>query len=101
MAADRQIKLHPLVLINISDHHTRVRLRPEDSPLHSHESRAVGVLFGVQRGNAVDIHESFEMIYQRDDAAGVLRFDAEFLERKKAQCEFDLSATEMPGYHGA
>ena len=43
----------------------------------------------------------YNMHNELDEAAGVLRFDAELLERKKAQCEFDLSATEMPGYHGA
>ena len=84
--ADRVIKLHPLVLINISDHYTRASLRSTGSSLQS-GGAATGVLFGVQRDDVVDIYESFEMVYDKDGASGVVKFDQEFLQRKKAQCE--------------
>jgi hypothetical protein len=88
--ADRVIKLHPLVLINISDHYTRASLRPRGSPLRRQEGEegATGVLFGVQRGEVVEIYESFEMVTATDPNTGIARFDQDFLVRKKAQCEW-------------
>ena len=86
-SSDRQVKLHPLVLINISDHYTREKCRPEGSPLYTGAQRVAGVLFGVQQGNTVDIYESFEMLYTRDSTSGILKFDDELLQRKKAQCK--------------
>ena len=85
-ANDRQVKLHPLVLINISDHVTREAQRKPGSPLYTTSERVVGVLFGVQEGNSVDVFESFEMLYTGEDT-GVVQFDQEFLQRKMAQCE--------------
>ena len=86
-SSDRQVKLHPLVLINISEHYTREKCRPQGSPLYTGSERVAGVLFGVQRGNTVDIYESFEMLFATDYTTGVLKFDEGFLQRKKAQCE--------------
>lgn len=86
-SSDRQVKLHPLVLINISDHYTREKCRPESSPLYTGAQRVAGVLFGVQKGNTVDIYESFEMLYTRDSSSGILKFDEDLLQRKKAQCK--------------
>jgi len=54
MAAGLDVHLHPLVLINISDHVVRFRSsgRPE---------RALGALIGAQEGRRVDVHNSFEL----------------------------------------
>jgi hypothetical protein len=82
----REVKLHPLVLINISDHFTRERVRDTTSELYSSSERVAGVLFGVQTGKVVDVLESFEMSYEILDT-GVLKFDEQFLSSKKRQCK--------------
>ena len=82
----REVKLHPLVLINISDHFTRERVRDVTSELYSSSERVAGVLFGVQTGKVVDVLESFEMSYEILDT-GVLKFDEQFLSSKKRQCK--------------
>ena len=83
---DREVKLHPLVLINISDHYTREKVRSTDSEIYKESERVAGVLFGVQTGKVVDVLESFEMAYEILDS-GVLRFDEQFLASKKSQCK--------------
>jgi COP9 signalosome complex subunit 6 len=71
-------KLHPLVIVNISDHFTRVRsqLHPSFGP-HVASSgadsasssvppempRVYGCVIGVQRGRTVEIFNSFELLY--------------------------------------
>ena len=89
--ANAQASLHPLVLINVSDHYTRVKVKKmkqmEDVP------RVFGILFGVQKGMTVDIIESYEMLYTIDEQTGAVNFDAEFLEKKK-----DLTTQIFPDF---
>jgi len=92
---DREVKLHPLVLINISDHFTREKVRSKTSPIYSQSERVAGVLFGVQTGKVVDVLESFEMKYEILDS-GVLQFDEEFLVNKKQQCKFLIIFIFLP-----
>jgi COP9 signalosome complex subunit 6 len=81
--------LHPLVLINISDHYTREKVRSKDSELYNAESeRIAGVLFGVQKGLVVDVLESFEMKYTILDSSGMIQFDEQFLATIEKQCKF-------------
>ena len=79
-ASDREIKLHPLVLINISDHFTRTRMKlgsgEENAP------RVFGVLFGTQKDHFIDIFESFEIMESQD---GTGRLDGDFLATKMNQ----------------
>ncbi|KAG6407359.1 hypothetical protein SASPL_130348 [Salvia splendens] len=65
-------KLHPLVIVNISDHFTRVKSQ-------SHPRRVVGCVIGVQCGRTVEIFNSFELLY--DDSTHSL--DRAFLEKKQ------------------
>ena len=61
-------KLHPLVLVNVSDHYTRMKaqLSPGEEP-----DRVLGCLLGFQTGNReVEICNSFEVKYECD-AGGV------------------------------
>ncbi|GJP82414.1 hypothetical protein CLOP_g12676 [Closterium sp. NIES-67] len=60
-------KLHPLVIVNMSDHYTRVKAQQRGVP-----SRVVGCLLGVQSGRVVEIFNSFEVIYEArgGDGAG-------------------------------
>ncbi|URE00440.1 COP9 signalosome complex subunit [Musa troglodytarum] len=79
-------KLHPLVIVNISDHHTRVRAQIQHSASASAAPLAEGVggrvfgcVIGVQRGRTVEIFNSFELLY--DPLTHSL--DRSFLEKKQ------------------
>ncbi|CAA7062600.1 unnamed protein product [Microthlaspi erraticum] len=86
-------KLHPLVIVNISDHYTRVKtqLNPPPSVCSSgngsnngeamlqESPRVYGCVIGVQKGRTVEIFNSFELLY--DPSSQTL--DRPFLEKKQ------------------
>jgi len=51
------VALHPLVIINISDHYTRVKVNGEDP-----NPCVLGVLLGVREANRIELFDSFECI---------------------------------------
>ncbi|KAL8161172.1 hypothetical protein V2J09_012661 [Rumex salicifolius] len=76
-------KLHPLVILNISDHHTRVKTQTQhavagDSTL-PFPPRVFGCVIGVQKGRTVEIFNSFELLYDQDTQS----LDRTFLEKKQ------------------
>ncbi|KAK8483679.1 hypothetical protein V6N11_061661 [Hibiscus sabdariffa] len=84
-------KLHPLVIVNISDHYTRVKSQTNPPPLtstsatvngveHQQQSpRVYGCVIGVQRGRTVEIFNSFELLYDPSTHS----LDRPFLEKKQ------------------
>ncbi|KAF8099135.1 hypothetical protein N665_0251s0057 [Sinapis alba] len=86
-------KLHPLVIVNISDHYTRVKtqLNPPPSVCATENAsnngeamlqpnpRVYGCVIGVQRGRTVEIFNSFELLF--DPSTETL--DRSFLEKKQ------------------
>ncbi|AQK58199.1 COP9 signalosome complex subunit 6a [Zea mays] len=81
-------KLHPLVIVNVSDHHTRVKAQaacsadsssPSSGPGAGQPPRVFGCVIGVQRGRTVEIFNSFELVL--DPVSGTL--DRAFLEKKQ------------------
>ncbi|KAL0916004.1 hypothetical protein M5K25_013480 [Dendrobium thyrsiflorum] len=84
-------KLHPLVIVNISDHYTRVKAQTQHSVSTGTASssltaangsaapRVFGCVIGEQRGRTVEIFNSFEMIL--DPISQTL--DRAFLEKKQ------------------
>ncbi|CAJ2638586.1 unnamed protein product [Trifolium pratense] len=87
-------KLHPLVIVNISDHYTRVKsqMNPSHAPHNNTvnnggdsvvsslpSSRVYGCVIGVQKGRTVEIFNSFELLY--DPSTNSL--DRPFLEKKQ------------------
>uniref|UniRef100_A0A7S1Q3Q2 COP9 signalosome complex subunit 6 n=1 Tax=Neobodo designis TaxID=312471 RepID=A0A7S1Q3Q2_NEODS len=54
------VALHPLVIVNITDHYTRNVMASKDA---SKATRAVGALLGQQSGRKVEIFTSFELLY--------------------------------------
>lgn len=72
------VHLHPLVLINVSDHIVRFRHTGRA------QQRVLGVLLGAFEARRVDVHTSFELIVQEesmDDSA----VDEEFFKSRSAQ----------------
>ncbi|KAG5578819.1 hypothetical protein H5410_049446 [Solanum commersonii] len=82
-------KLHPLVLLNISDHYTRVKSQATGADAGACSSggadspppppRVFGCVIGVQRGRTVEIFNSFELLYDPSTHS----LDRAFLEKKQ------------------
>jgi len=83
------VKLHPMVIINVSDHHTRERVRTGKSP------RVYGVLLGQQSGRKVEISNSFEILVNQE----VKQIDHEFLKKRLAQFQRVYSQDEILGWY--
>jgi hypothetical protein len=92
-------KLHPLVIVNVSDHYTRVKAQAACSGDSSSSSgaaagqqpRVFGCVIGVQRGRTVEIFNSFELVL--DPVTGTL--DRSFLEKKQELCKMILESRDF------
>ena len=63
------VTLHPLVIINVSDHFTRNRCNTSGSTA----TRVFGILIGVQNGRQMEIANSFEVKVVPEGARPVRR----------------------------
>lgn len=75
------LSLHPLVLMNISEHWTRYRAQ---------EGRAqpvYGALIGKQDGRKIEVCNSFELRYEEIDGDVVINRD--YYNTKEEQCELN------------
>jgi COP9 signalosome complex subunit 6 len=82
--AGLEIFVHPLVVVNISDHFTREKC------IHKNNARVFGVLLGQQEGRRVEISNSFEMLLvdgQIDPEFMTTRQDQFFRVFEKESCE--------------
>lgn len=100
-------KLHPLVIVNISDHYTRVKSQTLPSVTSSNGgidgassppttlARVFGCVIGNQRGRTVEIFNSFELLYDPSTHS----LDRSFLEKKQELCEcFHGNTYPLPIY---
>mmetsp|Transcript_6661 Transcript_6661/g.7424 ORF Transcript_6661/g.7424 Transcript_6661/m.7424 type:complete len:296 (+) Transcript_6661:133-1020(+) len=71
-----EVSLHPLVIMNISDHFTRHRAQNDGKP-----QRVLGAIMGTQEGRKVEIFNSFEFIH-RKNADGTITIDENFLNER-------------------
>lgn len=56
------VLIHPLVMVNVSEHHTRLVSMGQSSSRSSVDSgRASGILLGSQNGRVVELKHSFEL----------------------------------------
>lgn len=70
-----------LVLINISDHHTRLRANSQSNSAPT----VMGCLLGAQSGRTVDVSNSFEIKYATTEQG--VQIDEPFLAKKQEQCK--------------
>eukprot|EP00668_Euglena_longa_P004421 GGOE01005177.1.p2 GENE.GGOE01005177.1~~GGOE01005177.1.p2 ORF type:complete len:307 (-),score=43.22 GGOE01005177.1:198-1118(-) len=89
--ATADIVLHPLVILNVTDHYTRQKVNNE-AP-----QRVVGVLLGIQQGRRVEIHTSFELVYEVVD--GDIVIDPKYLNQKKDQFLQVFPTYEILGWY--
>uniref|UniRef100_A0A672URB9 COP9 signalosome complex subunit 6 n=1 Tax=Strigops habroptila TaxID=2489341 RepID=A0A672URB9_STRHB len=73
------VALHPLVILNISDHWIRLRSQ-EGRP-----GQVIGALIGRQEGRSIEVMNSFELLSHLVD--GHVLIDKEYYYTKEEQCE--------------
>eukprot|EP00753_Platysulcus_tardus_P005557 PLAT13466.1.p1 GENE.PLAT13466.1~~PLAT13466.1.p1 ORF type:complete len:307 (+),score=125.52 PLAT13466.1:531-1451(+) len=107
-SADSRVGLHPLVIINVSDHYTRALVQSKRAAKGEGEGdsktaevpRILGALFGVQTGRKVEVLNSFELVFSRD-GEGKVQLDADYLEAKRSQFSQVFPAYELLGWYSA
>jgi len=87
------VALHPLVIINISDHYTRARVQ------QGADARVYGALLGSQSGRRVDIENSFEMIVAKDAETNEWRIDGEYVALKLSQYKRGYETIDIVGWY--
>lgn len=74
------VSLHPLILMNISDHWTRIRAQEGAAkPVY-------GALIGKQKGRKIEVLNSFEIKYEIIDNDVIINKD--YYTNMEAQCKF-------------
>ncbi|EFA77224.1 Mov34/MPN/PAD-1 family protein [Heterostelium album PN500] len=90
-ASGLQIDLHPLVIINISDHFTRSKVEQTNT---DHATRVIGVLTGQQNGRNIEIFNSFELVL-----TATKLLDLEYLRKKHEQFKKVFPTYEILGWY--
>jgi COP9 signalosome complex subunit 6 len=87
------LRLHPLVIVNISEHFTRTKHRMPQNP------RAIGILLGTQTGRVVEVFHSYEAVTSVKD--GVIAIDADYVKTKADQMRQvpQFSAYDILGWY--
>merc|ERR1712087_757945 len=86
-----EFKLHPLVIVNISDHYTRCHLNVKSG------GRVIGCLLGEQKGRVIHITNTFEMNFKADSEKQTV--DKEHLAAKKDQYKTVFPGLEVIGWY--
>ncbi|CAL8470813.1 g10355 [Coccomyxa elongata] len=89
-----QFHIHPLVLINISDHATRVRANKVGQATNH---RVLGCLLGQQSGRVVDISNSLEINYHIGEHGVVI--DEAYLTKKQDQYKQTFPKLDTVGWY--
>ncbi|XP_064394720.1 COP9 signalosome complex subunit 6-like [Halichondria panicea] len=87
------VSLHPLVIMNISDHYTRSHMQRGGTT----KECVYGALLGTQKGRSVEICNSFELVVTSVDDAIVL--DREYFTEKEEQFRQVFSSMEFLGWY--
>jgi len=67
MSESLQVQIHPLVVLNVSDHFTRARYRVTNRDAY----RTIGLLFGRQEGRLLEIENSLELTFSQKSQTDV------------------------------
>eukprot|EP01117_Protostelium_nocturnum_P002978 TRINITY_DN13908_c0_g1_i1.p1 TRINITY_DN13908_c0_g1~~TRINITY_DN13908_c0_g1_i1.p1 ORF type:complete len:325 (-),score=105.54 TRINITY_DN13908_c0_g1_i1:43-1017(-) len=88
------LRLHPLVIINISDHFTRTRVQQTDP-----KPRVIGCIVGTQTGRVVEIFNSYEISWSKVDGNPVI--NPEFITTKQEQFKKVFPTYEILGWYSS
>eukprot|EP00906_Rhabdomonas_costata_P011520 RCo016419 len=91
LTAAADVILHPLVILNVTDHFTRQKVN------QTKVQWVLGALLGTQTGRRVEIHTSFELVYTI--AAGQIQIDKAFLAKKLKQFGLVFPLYEIMGWY--
>jgi COP9 signalosome complex subunit 6 len=86
------LHLHPLVIINISDHWTRTKVQTNQA-----NPRVIGALVGTQTGRVVEIYNSYELPYSVKD--GQVHIDLKFHAQKSEQFKKVFKTYDFLGWY--
>merc|ERR1712136_401698 len=86
------VKLHPLVIMNVSDHWTRVRAQD------GKEQKVFGALIGKQSGRTVEVMNSFELLYKTTEE-GETVIDTEYFYKKEEQFKQVFKDLDFLGWY--
>jgi len=87
--AAMDVKLHPMVIVNISDHFTRVKVSKSGA-----NPRVYGILLGQQSGRKVEIFNTYEILIADNG-----HIDSEFLKKRLQQFQRVFSHDEILGWY--
>jgi len=85
------VSLHPLTIINISDHFTREKVTKGEN------TRVFGALIGLQKGRKVEIFDSFAFLLKKENGNYVV--DTEYLSTKIDQFKKVFEDYECLGWY--
>ncbi|KAG5462408.1 MAG: maintenance of mitochondrial structure and function-domain-containing protein [Olpidium bornovanus] len=78
----QNIALHPLALLNVSDHYTRTKMQQQEKL----QSQVIGALLGSQKGRDIDISNSYELLVTEEPSSGQITVDPGYFITKQEQC---------------
>ncbi|XP_072035041.1 COP9 signalosome complex subunit 6-like [Amphiura filiformis] len=85
------VALHPLVIMNISEHWTRIRAQ-EGKP-----TQVLGALIGKQKGRNIEVFNSFELLF--DLVEGDIVVDKEYYNTKEEQFKQVFKDLDFLGWY--
>ncbi|XP_037089310.1 COP9 signalosome complex subunit 6-like [Pollicipes pollicipes] len=85
------VQLHPLVILNISEHWTRIRAQ-QAAP-----RQVLGALIGQQKGRNVEIMNSFELVF--DTVDGQIVVDTDYYAMKEEQFKQVFEHMDLVGWY--
>jgi len=86
------VMLHPLVILNISDHFTRVKMSGASAG-----TKLIGALVGTQTGRMVEIHNSFELVLAT--GASVELINPDYFKNKQDQFKKVFPLYDILGWY--
>lgn len=92
------IDLHPLLVLNISEHWTRVKAQ------HGAPRNVVGAVIGKQEGRKIELHNSFEVVVEAAPVGaphGPQQLDLSFFREKEEQFKQVFPALMLVGWYSA
>lgn len=85
------VLLHPLVVMNISEHWTRVRAQEGKA------QQVIGALIGKQKGRSLEIMNSFELVFTHVE--GSIIIDRDYYNTKEEQFKQVFSDMDFLGWY--